>query len=176
MVSPAPAPTESSAITGLPEGRPCGSSGCTTRIFLPSSTGFFAVQTTLPMTLPRNIRKSLAGGSGEGFFVVEVDGVDDADDGGVHGAVFALNRHAGGAALDDEHGFAEAGVHRVDRHKIIAVVLAVRRDSLHHQQLLPFQARVLAGGDNGSDNASEKHQRDSNARCPASAPPVSSAN
>src|SRR3990172_13078146 len=123
MVSPAPAPTESSAITGLPDGRPCGSSGCTTRIFFPSSTGFFAVQTTVPMTLPRNIRKSLAGGSGESFFVVEVDGINHADDGRVHRAVLALDRHAGGAALDNQDGFAEAGVHRVHRDEIIPLVL-----------------------------------------------------
>src|SRR3990170_5056133 len=133
MVSPAPAPTESSAITGFPAGRPCGSSGCTMRIFLPSSAAFFIVQTTVPMTLPRYIRPaagsfSEGGGASQGFFVVEADGVDDADDGGVHRAVFALNRHAGGAALNDEHGFAEAGVHRVDSHQVVAVVFAVGRD------------------------------------------------
>ena len=40
--------------------------------------------------------------------------VDDADDGGIDRAVLHARRHARGAAADDEHGFADAGVDGVD--------------------------------------------------------------
>src|SRR5712692_4937497 len=52
MVSPAPAPTESTATNARPLSRPWRSTGCTSKSFRPSSEASLMVQTTLPITRP----------------------------------------------------------------------------------------------------------------------------
>ena len=71
--------------------------------------------TTSPMT-----RASCMSGSA----VVHLDGVDDADDGGVDRAVLQARRHARRAAADDQHRLADAGVDGVDRDEVVAFGLA----------------------------------------------------
>jgi hypothetical protein len=88
---------------------------------------------------------------------VQLDCVDDADDGGVDGAVFAFGCEAGGAAGDDEDRFAEAGVNGIDGDQIAGFVGAFRVDGLHDEQFFAFKARVFASANDGADDASEKH-------------------
>src|SRR4029450_11684546 len=89
----------------------------------------------------------------------DVDGVDDADDGGVHRAVLHAGRHAGGAAADDEHRFAHTGVHGIDGHPGAALGLAVRVHRPGDQKLVADEPRVLPRGDDGPDDAGEDHAR-----------------
>jgi hypothetical protein len=49
------------------------------------------------------------GGEFGGVRFIEFDLVDNADDCGVHRAIPAFSGHAGGAASDYEHFFAESG-------------------------------------------------------------------
>jgi hypothetical protein len=97
---------------------------------------------------------------GEFGFVegVELNGINDADDGGVDGAVFALGGQAGGTAGDDENRFAEAGVNRVDSDEVTGFVAAFGIDGLDDEELFAFEARVLTSGNDGADDASEKHE------------------
>src|SRR5687767_8124457 len=97
-VSPTPAPIESSATSARPTAAPSAPIGCTTSSVMPSRFGSLRVMTTSPMTFASCT--SVAGG--------DLHRVDDADDGRVHGAVLQAGGHAGGAAADDEHGFADA--------------------------------------------------------------------
>jgi hypothetical protein len=55
------------------------------------------------------------GGEFGGVRFVELDLVDDADDCGVHGAVLALRRHAGGASGNHKNFLAESGADGVYR-------------------------------------------------------------
>src|ERR1700732_166858 len=71
--------------------------------------------------------------SGEFGFVqrVKVDCVDDTDNGGVNGTVFALSGEARGAAGNDQHGFAKAGVDCIYRDQVARLVAAFRIDGLY---------------------------------------------
>ena len=53
----------------------------------------------------------------------DFDVIDDADDRGIDGTVLHARRHPRGAAADDEHGFADAGVHGVDGDQIVPSAL-----------------------------------------------------
>ena len=88
---------------------------------------------------------------------VQLDRVDDADDGGVDWAVLAFGGHAGGAAGDDEDRFAEAGVDCIDGNQVAGFVAAFGIDGLYDEELFSFEARVFASGNDGADDASEKH-------------------
>src|SRR5271169_4116981 len=122
MVSPVPAPTASSAITGRPLSRPLRSSGWTMRSFCPISAGSFIVQTTLPMMRPRSMLFLSRGGEFGFVQGVEHHFIDDANDRGVHGAVLAFGGVARRAAGHDQHGFAESGVHRVDGDQVAGLI------------------------------------------------------
>jgi hypothetical protein len=61
------------------------------------------------------LASSLSCGGEFGFVMgIELDCVDNADNGGVDGAVLAFGGHASGAAGDDEDGFAETGINGVN--------------------------------------------------------------
>src|SRR4051812_612887 len=96
-----------------------GVSGCRMSSFKPVRFSSFLVTTTLPMTRARCIAFLK-------LRFVKLDVVDDADDGGVDGTVFHAGGHPRGAAGHDEHGFADAGVHRVDGDEVAALSLAPR--------------------------------------------------
>src|SRR5579863_2010124 len=157
MVSPAPAPTASRAMTGRPLSRPLRSSGCTIKSFCPMSAGSFIVQTTLPMMRPRCMLFFSRGGEFGFVQGVEHHFIDDADDRGVHGAVLAFGGVARGASGYDQNGFAESGVHCVDSDQVAGFVVALRRNRFYNEKLLAFQARILARRNHGADNASENH-------------------
>ena len=93
--------------------------------------------------------------------------IDDADDGGVDGAVLQARRHAGRAAADDQHGFAEAGIDRVDGDEVAAFGLAVRIDRPRDEQLVADEPLVLARGDDGPDDLGEQQERESLSPGPA---------
>src|SRR5580693_3357612 len=157
MVSPVPAPTASSAMTGRPLSRPSRSSGWTIRSFCPISAGSFMVQTTLPMMRPSCML--FFSRCGKFAFVQSVEHyfVDDADDRGIHGTVLAFGGVARGASGHDQHRLAESGVHRVDSDHITRFIVALRRNGFHDEKLLAFQARILARRNHSADNASENH-------------------
>src|ERR1700722_531728 len=158
MVSPAPAPTASRAMTGRPLSRPLRSSGWTIRSFCPTSAGSFMVQTTLPMMRPRSMLFFPRGGEFAFVQCVEHYFVDDADDRGVHGAVLAFSGVARGTSGHDQYGFAESGIDRVDSNHVTRFIVALRRDGFHDEKLLAFQARILARRNHGADNACEDHE------------------
>ena len=74
------------------------------------------------------------------------------------GQSFMPDGHARGAAADDEHGLADAGVDGVDRDQVVAFGLAVRVHRARDQQLVADQPRVLPRGDDGPDDAGEDHR------------------
>src|ERR1700674_3558159 len=127
IVSPAPAPTSSRAMTGRPLSRPWRSNGWTIRSFCPISAGSFIVQTTLPIMRPRSMLFLSRGGEFGFVQGVEHHFIDNAHDRGVHGAVLAFGGVARGAAGHDQNGFAETGVHRVDGDQIAGFIIALRR-------------------------------------------------
>ena len=73
------------------------------------------------------------------------------------GTIFQARRHARGAAADDEHGFADAGVDGVDRDQIVAFGLAAGIHRPDDEQLAADEPRILARGDDGSDDLCEEH-------------------
>src|SRR5882672_3042453 len=97
--------------------------------FSPVRLSSLRVTTTLPMTFARCI-------SFRALRFVQFDVVDDADDGGVDWAVFHARRHARRAAADDEYGFADAGVHRVDGDEVGAFGLAAGIHRPRNEQLV----------------------------------------
>src|SRR5688572_26106407 len=145
-VSPTPAPTESTATSVRPASWPSAPIGWRMSSLVLSKPGSLRVATTSPIT-----RASCTA------LLRDVDVVDDADDGGVDRHVLHAGGHPGGAAADDQHGFADPGVHRIDGHQIIALGLALGIDPARQQQLAADQARILPRRDNGTDNAREKH-------------------
>src|SRR5215203_1027095 len=144
-ISPTPAPTASAAISVRPAGCLSAPSGCRISSFNAASPGSLSDATT------STTRATCTSGP------LHLDSVDDADDGGIDGAVFQARGHASGAAAHDEHDFADAGIHRVDGHEIIALRLAVRIHAAGHEQLRALQARILPRGDNRPDDSGEEH-------------------
>ena len=98
--------TESTAMSVRPAGCRSGVIGWMISSLRPVRLSSFLVTTTSPMTRARCMAS------------LEFDGVDDADDGGVDGTIFHARSHARRAAADDEHGFADPGVHGVDGHEV----------------------------------------------------------
>lgn len=88
---------------------------------------------------------------------VEVDGIDDADNGGVDRAVFAFGGEARGAAGNDQHRFTKAGIDGIDGDEVAGFVAAFRIDGLHDEKFFSFEARILARGNNCADDARENH-------------------
>src|SRR5450631_1506352 len=144
MVSPAPAPTASRATTGRPVSRPLRSRGWTIRSFWPMSAGSFMVQTTLPMTRPRSMLFLSRGGEFGLVQRVKFYFVDDADDGGVDGAVLALGGVARGASGNNQHRLTGAGADCIDGNQVARFVRALGRNGFGDEEFLAFQARVLA--------------------------------
>src|SRR3954447_22070149 len=131
-ISPRPAPTASAAISVRPAGCLSAPSGCRISSFKAKRLGSLTDDTTSPTT-----RATCTSGP------LHLDGVDDADDGGVDRAVFQSGGHTCGAPAHDQHGFADPGIHRVDGHEVIALRLAVRVHAACHEQLRALEARVL---------------------------------
>src|SRR6267142_6330341 len=156
-VSPTPAPTASTATSVRPAFDPSAAIGCRTISLMPVRFSSFRVVTTSPMTFASCI-------------VVEADlqvrlvprcdfhRVNDADDRGIDGTVLHSRRHPRGAAADDEHRFADSGVHRVDSDEIVPFGFAVRVHLARDQQLVADQPRILPRRDNGTDDAREDHE------------------
>jgi hypothetical protein len=84
-------------------------------------------------------------------------GIDDADDGGINRAVLALERHARGASLHNEHDLIDARSDGVDGDKMTLLILAVDIDHSGDEELTPMEAIVFSGGDDSSDYSSKKH-------------------
>ena len=58
------------------------------------------------------------------------------------------------APADDEHRFADTGVHGIDGDEVSAVEFSRRIHCPGQHQLLAVEPRVLARGDNGPDDLS----------------------
>src|SRR5688572_20000545 len=144
-----PAPTESIASRVAPLASPWGVSGCTRSNFAPSNCGRLIVATTVPTTRAR-IMSVLTG--------VNLRLVDDADDARVRRHFNRVPREAGFLAANEEHGLADTGADRVDRHQRPAHVRAVRRDRLDEQQLDAVEAGIFDGGDDVANHARELHE------------------
>ena len=86
------------------------------------------------------------------------DGIDDSDDDGADGAVFALEDLAGAIAfVEDQDGFVGTGAGGVGRDEVAGLRLAVHRDFLDQQQALAVVEGVVDGGGDVADDASEDH-------------------
>ena len=147
-VSPTPAPTASTATSVRPAALPSAAIGCSTSSVRPCRLSSLRVTTTLPMKRLAELHQSPVG---------HFHGVDDADDGGVDRAVLHAGGHAGGAAADDQHRLADAGIDGVDGDEVVAFGLAVGVHRPRDQQLVADQPRVLPRGDDGPDDAGENH-------------------
>src|SRR5258707_13313206 len=146
--SPMPAPIASTATSGRPAGWRSAASGCTSISLIPTRFSSFRVATTAPMTRASCISDGGMGGSPL-LLLLQLYFIDDADDGGVDRAVFQARRHPRGASADDEHGLADAGVHRVDGHEIVSFGLAAGIHRTDNEQLVADEAWVLARRDDG---------------------------
>src|SRR5450759_507445 len=91
--------------------------------------------------------------------VLDLDGVHDADDGGVDRAVLEARGHSRGTAADDEHGLAEAGVDRVDRHEIAAFRLPGGIDRARDEQLGADETLVFPRRDDGPYDLGQDHDK-----------------
>ena len=60
--------------------------------------------------------------------VAHLDGIDDADDGGIDRAVLALERHARRTTLHDEHHLIDAGSHCIDGDQVTLLILTLDVD------------------------------------------------
>src|SRR6267142_428925 len=127
--SPTPAPTASTATNGRPAGSPSGVSGWTMSSVMPARLSSLRVITTSPITRASCIRIHL---------FVHVDRVDDTDNRGVDRTVLQARRHPRGAAADDEHGLAHAGVDGVDD-------LGQEHDSMEREGFQPSVSARLKG-------------------------------
>src|SRR5436190_11286802 len=143
-VSPTPAPTESTATSGRPTSAPSAPIGCTSISLRLSKLGSLMVATTSPIT-----RASCMN------LLADVDAVDDADNRGIHRRVLHARRQARRAAAHDQHGFADAGVHRIDGDEIIAFEFAFGIDRAGQHQLVADQPRIFSRRDDGPDDTCE---------------------
>ena len=104
------------------------------------------VTTTSPITRP-NCTAS----------VLDLDFVDDPDDGRVDRAILQTRRHPCRAAADDEHRLADAGIDGVDGDQVVSFRLAAGIHGTNDEQLAADKARIFAGRDDGTDDFPEKH-------------------
>src|SRR5262249_62222957 len=111
-----------------PVGFSSGVRGWTSSIRRPSISRFFTVDQTRPMTRPKVMRS------------IHRHFVDNADDGGVDGSVFAALGHARGAAGDGDDALPIAGADRIHRHHVPRLVLAFPGDRFPDGKLLAFHA------------------------------------
>jgi hypothetical protein len=86
--------------------------------------------------------------------VTDFHRVDDADHGGVDGAVLALKGHSRRAALNYQDNFVKACAYRVYGNKMPLLILTVDADQAGDKQLAPVQAFVLASRNNSPDYSS----------------------
>src|SRR6267378_3255260 len=97
---------------------------------------------------------------GQEHLVLHLDGVDDADDGGIDRAVLEAGGHAGRGSADDEHLVAEAGVDGVHGDHVARLVLAAGVDRAHEQELRAQEALVLPRGHHRADHPREDHEEE----------------
>src|SRR5579862_3996567 len=95
---------------------------------------------------------------GKRYDGLNVDFVDDADNGGIDGSRFVIDRFAGCAATRDQDLLAHSGANRVNRH----IGLAFRNKSfriqgLNYLDLAANQPLMLASGNHRSDDLSDFH-------------------
>jgi hypothetical protein len=83
----------------------------------------------------------------------DINGVHNADDGGIHRAVFTALRQAGGTALHDQNDFANAGADRINGNHMPFLVLALFVHKPRDEQFAPVQAFILSRGNNGSNDS-----------------------
>ena len=89
--------------------------------------------------------------------VADLYGVDDADNGGVDGAVLALERHAGRTTLHDEYDLIDAGSNGIDGDQMPFLILAFDVDHSGDQKLAPVKAIIFSRCNDGSDYSGKKH-------------------
>src|SRR5262249_37245633 len=100
---------------------------------------------------------------GKDSLVLDVDAIDNTDNGGIDGQFFCLRGHAGARPLDDEHHFALAGPDRIDHHEGPArgdqpVALGrVHPQRLDSQQLVPGHRGDLLGRDHAAGDLGQEH-------------------
>ena len=70
-----------------------------------------------------------------------MNGIDDADYGGIGRDFRGKEREAGLFAAHPVDRFAGAGASGVQANDLLAAVAATRSDGLDHQQALPYEAR-----------------------------------
>jgi|SRR6185436_11622274 len=83
--------------------------------------------------------------------------IDDADDGGINRAVLALERHARGTTLHDEHDLIDACSHGIDGDQVSLLILTLDVDHPRDQQLAAMKAVIFSRGNDSSDYSSKKH-------------------
>src|SRR3954465_14740611 len=118
-----PAPTESTATSGLPEGVRSVLMGWIRSSVVPESPGSLCEATTVPTTRARNT------------LVRDLDAVDHADDGRVHRRVLEAGGHARRGSGHHQHAVPQAGVHGVDGDHVARLVAAGGVDRAHDQEL-----------------------------------------
>src|SRR5262249_25561264 len=90
--------------------------------------------------------------------------IDDPNNCRIDRRVFTSLCHARRTSLDDDHVLAITSVDGVNRDEISLFVVSIRIYGTANEQLLAFEARILARGDDRTDDASEQH-RGSLPRC-----------
>src|SRR5260221_12383298 len=104
--------------------------------FCPTREASFIVQTTLPITRPSSTLFLSRGGEFRFVQRVELHFIDDADNGGIHGPVFAFGGHARRTASPNQHGLSKPGIHGVHGDKVAGFVAGFRRDWFDDEESL----------------------------------------
>src|SRR5580765_6693027 len=157
-----PAPTESTASSGVPRGVSSSEIGCTSSSFAPSNVRCFCVETTVPMTRAiciyefTNLRIVGFGLAMETLqfvnssirrFVNNIIVINDADDAGIGRNLDGIEGEARFLAAHEEHGLSHPCSDRIDRHERPSHVRAVSRNRLQDHQLDTRQVVVFPRDD-----------------------------
>src|SRR6185295_4007136 len=133
--SPTPAPTESTATIGLPDGSRFLSTVCTISSFRPLSESFFTVATTVPIT-----RASCM------LILDHVNRINHANNSRVDRNIFHPLGQARARSGNHQHTLVKSGAHCVNCNHVAGGVAAVYIDRSHDQQLLSGQSFVFLRG------------------------------
>src|SRR4051812_29974786 len=116
---------------------------------MPVNASSLRVATTSPITRASCTSSSCS--------VLDLDFVDDADNGRINRTVFQPGGHPRRAAADHENRFADAGVDRVDGDEVSPFSLAAGIHGADDEHLAADEAWIFAGRNDGADDLPEDH-------------------
>jgi hypothetical protein len=90
--------------------------------------------------------------------LIDLHGVDYANDRRIDRTILAPKSHSRRAALDDKNNFLDAGSYRIDSDQMAFLIASVDAYHPSDQQLTPVQPLILTGGDHSTYYTREDHK------------------